>query len=117
MLRVEMEQSADSQIFTLQGRFAGEGAEHVRMLVLRCLPEMKLVVDVTDVMYIDSVGEDVLLLLKRLGAEFVADNAYTLDLCENLNLPLARNGRSNTNGLGVRMETGAANPSIVPGSE
>jgi STAS domain-containing protein len=117
MLRVLMEQSADSQIFRLQGRFTGEEAEHVRMLVPRCLPEMKLVVDVTDVMFIDSVGEDVLLLLKRLGAEFVADNAYTLDICEYLNLPLARNDRPNTHGLGVRMETGAVNPSIVAAAE
>lgn len=100
MLRVEMEQSADSQIFRLEGRFTGEGAEHVRILVARCLPEKKLIVDMTDVMFIDSTGEEVLALLKRLGAEFVADNVYTLYICERLNLPLVSEGKSKAHLLG-----------------
>ena len=98
MLRVETEQWADAQVFRLEGRLTGEGAEQVRTLLTRSLPEMKLVVDLTDLLYIDSVGEDVLSVLKRLGAEFVADNVYTLDICERLNLPLASN--ANTHGLG-----------------
>jgi hypothetical protein len=56
---------------------------------------MKLVVDLTDVTFIDSSGEEVLLFLGRLEAEFVAETSYTLDFCERLSLPLACNGASN----------------------
>jgi hypothetical protein len=31
----------------------------------------------------------VLLFLKRLGAEFIAETSYALDVCERLDLPLA----------------------------
>jgi len=47
-------------------------------------------VDLTDVTFVDSVGENVLSLFGRVGAEFIADNAYPRGLCERLNLPLTR---------------------------
>ncbi|HXZ30733.1 MAG TPA: hypothetical protein VEH30_00510 [Terriglobales bacterium] len=90
MLRVEMHDSSNAFIISLEGRFTGEGAEHVRTLVTRCHTEIRLVVDLTEVTFIDAVGEEVLSFLKRLGAEFVADTAYTLDVCERLHLPPAR---------------------------
>jgi hypothetical protein len=51
------------------------------------------VVDLTGVAFIDSVGEAALSFFGRLGAKFVAEDAYTLNVCERLHLPLARNGR------------------------
>jgi hypothetical protein len=57
---------------------------------------MSLVVDLTEVMYIDSVGEEVLTLLKRLGSQFVAETSYSKDVCERLDLPLAGKDKSNT---------------------
>lgn len=95
MLRVETQQSADTLTFKLEGRLTGKGAEHVRTLVTRGDGEMLLVIDLTEVLYIDAVGEQVLSLLQRLGARFVAETAYSLDICERLHLPLARSGKSN----------------------
>jgi hypothetical protein len=99
MLRVETQQADDTLTFRLEGRFTGEGAEHVRTLVTRCDGEMRLVIDLTEVMYIDAVGEQVLSFLHRLGARFIAETAYSLDICDRLHLPLARNGKSDTLGL------------------
>ena len=55
-------------------------------------PAMNLVVDLTEVMYIDGIGEDVLLLFKRLGAQFVAETSYSRDVCERLRLPAGYSG-------------------------
>ena len=91
MLRVQMQESADATVFRLEGRFTREGAEHVRTLVAQSNNNgTKLVFDLTDLMFIDSVGEAVLSFLERLGAEFVAETSYSLDVCERLHLPLAR---------------------------
>jgi anti-anti-sigma regulatory factor len=57
MLRVETQDSANTLIVRLEGRFTGDGAEQVRTLVTRCNIEGGLVVDLTDVTFIDSVGE------------------------------------------------------------
>ena len=89
MLRVEILDSADSMKLRLEGRFTGEGAEDVRALVTRCENEMRLVIDLTEVLFIDALGEGVLSLFKRLGAQFVAETSYSQDVCERLDLPLA----------------------------
>jgi hypothetical protein len=89
MLRVETQELDGALVCRLEGRFTGEGAEHVRMLVTQCHTDRKLVVDLTEVMYIDAVGEKLLLLLKRLGAHFVAETSYSRDICERLHLPQA----------------------------
>lgn len=96
MLRVKMEESADVVIFRLEGRLTGEGAEHLRSLVSRSLPERQLIVDITELMFIDGIGEQVLALLKRLGAEFIAETSYSLHICERLGLLLIRTNGSNT---------------------
>lgn len=93
MLRVEKQERDGALICRLEGRFTGDGAEYVRRLVTRCDAAVRLVVDLTEVMYVDAIGEDVFLLLKRLGAQFVAETSYSRDVCERLNLPQA--SRSN----------------------
>jgi hypothetical protein len=99
MLRVKMHESVDVLTFRLEGRLTGEGAEHVRTLVTRCDPEMRLVIDLTDVMFIDGVGEEVLALVKRLGAEFIAETSYALHVCERLLLPLVSSDGSDIQAL------------------
>jgi anti-anti-sigma factor len=93
MIRAEMQDSEKALIVRLEGRFAGDDAEHVRMLVTRRNIEGQLVVDLTEVTFIDSVGEATLSFFSRLGAKFVAEDAYVLDVCKRLFLPLARNGK------------------------
>jgi hypothetical protein len=46
-------------------------------------------------MFIDAIGEEVLLFVKRLGAQFVAETAYSRDVCERLQLPLAGTQKPN----------------------
>jgi hypothetical protein len=90
MFRVEVQHGTDALVMQMEGQLSGDYAEYTRTLVTRCNAGMRLVVDLTDVTFADSVGEDVLSLFGRVGAEFIADNAYSRDLCERLQLPLAR---------------------------
>jgi len=94
MLRVEIRDSADTLILRLEGRFTGEDAEHTRTLTARFATRGKLLVDLTEVVFIDLAGEEALFFLGQFGAEFVAPNSYVLDVCERLNLRVAPNGVS-----------------------
>jgi len=96
MLRVQTQEIHDALICRLEGRLTGEGADQVRLLVTRCNSKLDLVVDLTDLMFVDSVGEDVLSFVKRLGGEFIAETAYSLDICERLRLPLVQNHMQNS---------------------
>jgi|SRR5271165_5631076 len=100
MLRVEVHDSANSLSFKLEGRFTGVDAENTRSLITRCREGMGLVVDLTEVTFIDSVGEEVLSFFGRFGAEFVAQTSYTHDICERLYLRIARDETSDTSTSG-----------------
>ncbi len=94
MLRVQTQESDGALICRLEGRFTGKGAEEVRTLVTRGDYKLELVVDLTDVLFIDSIGEGVLLLANRLGAQFVAETSYSRDVCEQLQLRVIGTGES-----------------------
>jgi hypothetical protein len=97
MLRAEIHSSADTFQLMLEGRLTGDDAEHTRMLITRCAAGVRLLVDLTEVVFIDAVGEEVLSFFGRFGAEFVAPTSYTLDVCERLHLSLARTSGSHEN--------------------
>lgn len=109
MLRVNTQEQDGALICRLEGRFTGDGAEQVRLLVTRCDSKLEVVVDLTEVMFIDAVGEDVISFVKRLGGVFVAETAYARDICERLQLPLLRKDQQNSqrsankNGNGNRL--------------
>jgi hypothetical protein len=100
MLRVEIRDSAETLILKLEGRFAGDDAEQTRTLAARFAARGNLFVDLTEVVFIDTAGEEVLSFLGQLGAEFVASNSYVFDVCERLNLRVAPNGSSYLSALG-----------------
>jgi hypothetical protein len=100
MLRVEIRDSADTLTLKLEGRFTGDDAAHTRTLAARFAARGKLLVDLTEVVFVDAAGEEVLSSLGHFGAEFVAPNSYVLDVCERLNLRVAPNGSSYLNALG-----------------
>jgi hypothetical protein len=106
MLRVDIRDSANALSLKLEGRFTGHDAENTRTLIARCHDGMTLIVDLTEVTFIDSVGEEVLSFFGRFGAEFVAQTSYTLDICERLHLRLARDGASDTNTSGASRTNG-----------
>ena len=92
MLRVEICYSAGTLILRLEGRFTGDDAEHTRTLAARFAERRSLRVDLTEVVFIDAAGEEVLSFLGQFGTQFVAPNSYVLDVCERLNLRVAPNG-------------------------
>ena len=92
MLRVDTKDSDKTSIIRLAGRLTGDGAEQVRTLVTRSGMAKGLVVDLTEVTFVDSAGEMALSLLKQLGAKFVAEDSYMLDVCERLHLRVLRKG-------------------------
>ena len=96
MLRVQTQESDGALICRLEGRFTGNGAEEVRTLVTRCDSKLPLLVDLTDVLFLDAIGEEVLLFIKRLGAQFFAENSYSRDVCERLQLPIVGKRKSST---------------------
>jgi len=97
MLRVEIHNSPQTLSLRLEGRFTGDDAENTRTLMTRCREGMRLIVDLTEVTFIDSLGEEVLSFFGRFGAEFVAPTSYALDVCERLHLRLLQGGTSDVN--------------------
>jgi hypothetical protein len=95
MLRVQTQELDGNLTCRLEGRFTGKGSEEVRTLITCCDSKLELVVDLTDVMFIDAIGEDVLLFAKRLGAQFVAETSYSRDICERLQLPFIGKHKEN----------------------
>ena len=89
MLRVECHDVGDTLTLRLEGRLVGEFAQDARDLVTRCKIPLRLVVNLSEVTFVDVMGEEVLLWLARIGGEFVAENCYSLHVCERLHLPMA----------------------------
>ncbi len=79
----------------MAGRFVGKYASDALNLVLRGDLPTKVLVNLSEVSFVDAVGEDVLSRFSRLGMKFVAESAYSLDVCERLHLPLVRKLASN----------------------
>ena len=93
MLRIEVNEEKDFLVMRLYGRLTGEYDEQIRMLLAGCHPKTALLVDLTELTYVDSAGEEVLSSLAQLAGGFLAENAYAKHLCERLKLPLATNKR------------------------
>jgi len=110
MLRAEISGSADTFYLKLQGRFVGGAAEDTRMLMARSAAGVRLVVDLTEVVFVDAVGEEVLSFFGRLGAEFVAPTSYSLDVCERLHLFLAESPGSTANSESSPTDNGQYRP-------
>ena len=87
MLRVEVHDASNTTWPRVDGRFVGAFAEDTKAMVVRCKLPSHLVVDLSEVMFVDGEGE-VLLWLARIGAQFVANSFYSLDVCERLCLPI-----------------------------
>jgi len=117
MLRVEIHDSANTLSLKLEGRFTGGDAENTRTLMTRCHDGKTLVVDLTEVTFIDSVGEEVLSFFGRFGAEFVAETSYSLDVCEHLHLRLAPDGASDANTSGASHTNGRRRRALARQSE
>jgi hypothetical protein len=87
MLRIDL---LGTTTLRMSGRMAEGCREEVETFVglHGALPSM--VVDLSEVTYVDRVGEEVLCWLGQLGAKFTADNSYGLHVCERLQLSIAK---------------------------
>ena len=90
MLRVEFQNVGSNRTMRLEGRFVGPFAKDTRNRAMRCKLPFRLVVNLSEVTFVDAVGEEVLSWLARVGGEFIAENCYPLDVCERLHLPMVR---------------------------
>jgi hypothetical protein len=57
--------------------------------VTRSKIPLRLVVNLSEVTFVDAIGEEMLSWLARIGGKFIADNCYPLHVCERLHLPMA----------------------------
>jgi hypothetical protein len=85
MLRITLP-TYEVPIFFLEGRLAGLWVTELIRVTNQLGPGTTAVFDIENVIYVDSLGEDTLLWLNRLGAAFIAENVYGRDLCKRLHL-------------------------------
>ena len=105
MLRVEFDHDENGALTVrLQGRLVGLYAEDARVTLSRQEVPASLFVDLSEVTFVDALGERVLLWLGRLGAKFVPVNVYTRSICERLHLEVSEQ----------RAETGSGTDTQVP---
>ena len=91
MFRAEIQWLANGPTLKLEGRLVAEWAEQARRLVTKDVLPKALIVDLTDVSYVDSAGEQLLKWLASAGAVFVAGSIYSFDVCDRLRLlPMQR---------------------------
>jgi len=91
MLRVEFQDVSGVTMIRMEGRFVGKFADDARELILRSQFPSKLVIDLSEITFVDAVGEEVLSFFGRIGMKFVANgNVYARDICQRLRLPLSR---------------------------
>jgi hypothetical protein len=88
MFRAEIQWAANGPTLKMEGRLTGPWAEQARSLVTNDIVPKGLIVDLSEVSYVDPVGEDLLNWLGSIGATFVATNVYAAGVCERLHLPM-----------------------------
>ena len=86
MFRAEILWLANGPTLKMEGRLAGEWAEQARCMVTTDVVPKGLIVDLTDVTYVDAAGESLLNLLGSAGAIFAARGVYINAVCERLGL-------------------------------
>jgi hypothetical protein len=88
MFRAELKQLADGSVLKMEGRLVGDWAIEAKSLLVHGPIPKGLVVDLTEVSYVDAAGEQVVTWLSSLGARFLANGVYAGALCKRLKLPI-----------------------------
>jgi hypothetical protein len=88
MFRIELHNDDETTFLRMEGRFAGAWADDTQAKVLAGPLRRELLVDLSELTFVDSAGERTLLWLASKGARFIADSCYSLDVCQGLQLPI-----------------------------
>ena len=94
MFRAQIHQFPNGPTLKMEGRLVSDWAEQAKLSMINGAVPRGLIVDLTEVTYVDSVGERVLAWFASIGASFAADAVYATELCERLQLPLRTVARS-----------------------
>jgi hypothetical protein len=86
MLRITLPTRKDAPVFVLEGKLAGAWVEELCEVTRPLGRGTHSVFDIENVTYVDPLGEELLLWLNSLGANFIAENLYGKDLCRRLHL-------------------------------
>lgn len=86
MFRAELRWLANGLTLKMDGKLVGEWAEQAQRLVTTEVVPKGLIVDLTEICYVDSAGERLLTWLASVGAVFVAGNVFATAVCERLGL-------------------------------
>jgi hypothetical protein len=86
MLRITFHGLVHDMKIRMEGRFASTYAEEALKFVLLFKAPSTVAVDISELSFIDEIGEDLLSGLGGLGVKFVADSLYAFDVCERLHL-------------------------------
>jgi hypothetical protein len=87
MFRAEIQWLASGPTLKLEGKLVADWAEQARRLVTKDVLPEGLIVDLTEVSYVDSAGEQFLKRLAGVGAVFIAGSVYALVVCDRRRLP------------------------------
>ena len=90
MFRIDVNEEDGKATMKIAGRLEALCAEELRRQVLRCRDPHTLVVDLSDVIFVDRSGEEVLSWLAEIGAQFIARGFYCLGICEQLHLQMLK---------------------------
>jgi len=90
MLRITNQLQHDTLTMFLEGRLTGNFAQEIRNLAERCVPPPQIIVDLTEVTFVDATGEEILLWLNRYGVLFIARSGYSQHVCEQLQIRLSQ---------------------------
>ena len=92
MFRAQIIQLASGPTLKMEGNLVGAWAEEAKSLVTSGPVPKGLIVNLADVSYVDSVGEQVLVWLASVGSLFMAKEIYAASVCERLQLPIRGKG-------------------------
>jgi anti-anti-sigma regulatory factor len=87
VLRITVQEKATEVTIKLEGRIAGPWVDEVRRTWLSLAPSLgsrQLCVDLCDVTFVDTAGENLLVDIRKSGAGFRADTAMTKFLAEEI---------------------------------
>jgi hypothetical protein len=88
MFRAEILWLASGPTLKLEGKLVADWAQQAECLVTKDVLPKGLLVDITEVSYVDSAGEQLLNWLASVGAVFIAGSVYAFAVCDRLRLPL-----------------------------